>query len=260
MKPYVITVCQQKGGVAKTTTVSALGGALVEKQSKVLLVDLDPSANLTAGLGFNPFQQRKSASDVLLGNETLVMVKRATSIEGLDLVPSNADMKTTSQLLNVRTNYEYILRKSVRGSAMRDYNFVIFDCPPSLGDLVDTALIASDLAILPLQPEYFAVQALQAVFKRIKKLRAQYNPTLSYRLLVTMYDQRGNLHTDILTKLKAHYRDALFETIIGFDSKLRASQIAGVPITAHVSNTRAAKQYRALAEEIDTYGEEKNTS
>ena len=257
MNPYVIAVCHQKGGVAKTTTVSALGGALAENHKQVMLVDLDPSANLTVGLGLNPFKVEKSAGDVLLGNETLTMVSRETQIPRLDLVPSNGDMKTASQMLAVRPHYETILREGVRRSAMSNYDFVIFDCPPSLGTLVDVALIAADLAILPTQPEYFAVQALGTIFKRIEKLRAEYNPALCYRLLVTMYDQRGNLHTDLLERIKAHYSDALLETVIGFDSKLRASQAAGVPVTTFANNTRAATQYRSLAKEIDTYVEEK---
>jgi chromosome partitioning protein len=257
MKPYVITVCHQKGGVAKTTTVSALGGALAEDHRRVLLVDLDPSANLTAGLGLSPFKQRKSAGDVLLGNETLAMVSRETEISGLDLIPSNGDMKMTAQMLAVRANHETILREAVRRQEIRQYDYVIFDCPPSLGALVDAALIAADLAILPTQPEYFAVQALGTIFKRIDKLRAEHNPGLCYRLLITMYDQRGNLHTDLLERIRGHYGDALLEIVIGFDSKLRASQIAGVPITTFASNTRAATQYRSLAKEIYTYVEEK---
>ncbi len=257
MKPYTIAVCHQKGGVAKTTTVSALGGALAEDRHQVLLVDLDPSANLTAGLGLNPFKQRKSAGDVLLGNETLTMVSREIEISGLDIVPSNSDMKMTANILAVRSNYETILRDAVRRDAMGRYDFVIFDCPPSLGSLVDSALIAADMAILPTQPEYFAVQALGTIFKRIETLRAEYNPGLCYRLLITMYDQRGNLHTEVLERIKAHYGHAILETLIGFDTKLRASQIAGVPITMFAGNTRAATQYRSLAKEIYTYVEEK---
>jgi chromosome partitioning protein len=259
MNPYVIAVCHQKGGVAKTTTVSVVGAALAEDEQQVLLVDLDPSANLTAGFGFNPLRVKHSAADVLLGTDTLAMVSQPSEIPNLALIPSNPDMITAAQYLNVRANYEVILRDSLTWDGMPSYDYVLIDCPPSMGVLAISALVAADLAIIPTQPEYFSIQALNGVFKTIEKVRANFNPTLGYRLLVTMYDQRGNLHTDVLQKIKAAYTNIMFETQIGVDSQLRASQIAGAPVTEYATSTRAARQYRALTREIYTYVRERAT-
>jgi chromosome partitioning protein len=255
MNSYVIAVCQQKGGVAKTTTVSALGAALAEKGRRVLLIDLDPSGNLTSGLGFNLVQQRKSAADILLGNETVERVAQPLTYAGLTLIPSNGEMATVAHFLNVRPNYEALLRQHLANNAANAFDYILLDCPPTLGSVATAALVAADLAILPVQCEYFAIQALSSMFKFIHAIRARHNPRLHYRLLVTMFDMRGNLHAQVLEKLQANYPGALLQTKIGFDSKLRASQVAGVPINLYDSNTRAAQQYRELADEIIAYVE-----
>lgn len=256
MRPYTIAVCHQKGGVAKTSTVISLGATLVEHDKHTLMIDLDPTANLTAGAGLNPLKIRKSMVDVLLGNDTLTMVNHSTSLPGLDVVPASVDMTTAARFLHVRANYERLLRTSLAQNGLSAYDFVLLDCPPSLGTLTITALTAADLVIIPIQCEYFALQGMNTVFKSINKVREKDNPALRYRLLITMYDRRGKLHTEILDKLEAHYGQAIFEAKIGFDSKLRASQVAGIPITKFASSTRAAKQYRALASEILAYVQE----
>lgn len=255
MKPYVIAMSHQKGGVAKTTTASALGATLVEQGNRVLLVDLDPSANLTAGLGFNPTQMPKSMADILLGNETLQMVYRSTSLPGLDIIPSNPDMVTAARLLQVRSQHEELLRQCLTRNGTELHDFICIDCPPSLGPLTLSALTASDLVIIPTQCEYYAIQALSGIFKTINFVRSKYNPGLKYRLLVTMFDLRGNLHSQVLKKMKEHYAGALFNTKIGFDSKLRASQVEGLPVTIFAPSTRATQQYRSLAKEMLAYVE-----
>jgi chromosome partitioning protein len=255
MKPYVITVCHQKGGVAKTTTVSALGGALAEQGYPTLLIDLDASANLTAGLGFSPQKVNKSAADILLGNDEASTLYKATAIPGLDIISSGPDMSAASQIFATRPQYETILRRSIQQDNL-PHKFVIIDCPPAVAALTTASLTAADLAIIPTQCEYFSVQAVKTIFGYIRQVRAQYNPQLSYKLLVTMFDLRGKLHTQLYEKLVAYYNHALFETVIGFDSKLRASQIAGQPITVFAPRTRAARQYRELAQEIEAYVQE----
>jgi chromosome partitioning protein len=256
MKPYVISICHQKGGVAKTTTAMSLAACLANPQGqKVLLIDLDPSANLTSGFGINPGSVERSAADVLLGNETLSMVTRPSGTPDLDMVASNKEMSKAAQFLTLRPNYEELIRDNISSNGMADYNFVVVDCPPTVGALTISSLAASDLAIIPTQCEYFSIQALNGVFKIINKVRRDLNPQLYYRLLVTMYDRRGNLHGQIFEKLKSHYADVLLDTVIGFDSKFRASQVAGVPITEFSVMTRGAQQYQALAKEIMTYVE-----
>jgi len=252
MKPTVISVCHQKGGVAKTTTVSALGGALVEAGHPTLLLDLDPSGNLTAGLGYNPRQVKASTADILLGNTTLDELWQPAGPTGLSLVPSGPDMSAAAKVLAVRPHYEKILRRNFQQQEL-PYDFVIIDCPPSLAAITTAALTATDLAIIPTQCEYFAIQAINTIFGYIGRVRNDHNPQLSYKLLVTMFDLRGKLHSQLYERLKEHYSSAIFDTVIGFDSKLRASQIAGQPITVYASSTRAARQYRDLAKEIDAY-------
>ena len=255
MKPYVIALSHQKGGVAKTTSVSALGASLAEQGRKILVIDLDPSANLTAGFGLNPLKMQKSMADILLGKDTIPMVYRSTSLPGLDIVPSNPDMNTAAQLLQIRPQYENILTESIQHDEISTYDFIIFDCTPSMGPLTVNALTAANLAIIPTQCEYYALQALNGIFKIVQRVRAKFNPELYFRLLITMFDLRGKLHTQILEKLQHHYSTALLETKIGFDSKLRASQVEGIPITVFAPNTRAAQQYRTLASEIAAYVE-----
>lgn len=189
-KPCVISICHQKGGVAKTTTSSSVASWLAETNQKVLLIDLDPSANLTAGFGINPWTVPQSAADVLLGNDTLKMVARPTGIPGLDIVASNKDMNKVAQFVSVRPNFETLMRDNISLNGMSQYDFMIIDCPPTMGAITIAALTTSNLAIIPTQCEYFSIQALNGVFKTINKVRRAFNPQLCYRLLVTMFDKR----------------------------------------------------------------------
>lgn len=256
MGQYIIAVCHQKGGVAKTTTVSSLGAALAELGQSVLLIDLDPSGNLTHGLGFDPGGMSGSAADILLGNETMERVRRPTAVPGLDIVPSNAEMVMASRFLNLRPRYEYLLQESLQKKSTNGRpgdNFVLIDCPPTLGPLTVSALTAAQLALIPTQCEYYSLQALDGIFKTTASIRSKTNPRLQYRLLVTMFDRRGLLHTRVLGMLRERFAPLMFENIVGFDSKLRESQLVGLPITLHAPNTRAAHQYRALAREIHDF-------
>ena len=251
MKPYVIVVCHQKGGVAKTTTVSALGAFLAASEHPTLLIDLDPSANLTAGLGLIR-QVKKSAADGLLGKEPLANLHQPTGIPGLDIIPSGPDISAAYQLMATRPQSETVLRNSLEQQEL-PHEFVIIDSPPAMAAITTASLAAADLAIIPTQCEYFAIQAIGSTFNYIRQVRSEYNPQLSYKVLVTMFDLRGKLHIQLYEKLQEYYGEALFDTIIGFDSKLRSSQIAGQPISVFASKTRAAEQYRNLAQEIVAY-------
>lgn len=256
--PFIIAVCHQKGGVAKTTTVSALGASLVELGHRTLLIDLDPSGNLTSGLSISPARMHKSAADLLLGNEPIHAILQTTLMPGLDLVPSNPAMRTVSRFLYLRPRYETLLKSgfdAMHNSPLPPYRFILMDCPPTLGPLTITALTAAHLVIIPTQCEYYSLQALEAVFKLIATVRAETNPGLRFRLLITMFDRRGSLHSRILEMVQERYAHALFETMIGFDSKLRESQLVGVPVIRHAPGTRASQQYRLLAEELCAYAQ-----
>jgi len=251
--PYVIALWHQKGGVAKTTTAISLAACLVEKHHETLVIDLDVQANLTTGLGADPSKVRYSAADVLMGNASLLSISRETSLPGLDLVGANASLLTVARYLHVRENYEYLLRETFAQPSLTHYDFIVLDCPPQVGPMTIAALTAANLVIAPTQCEYFSVQALRQTLDLVELVRHKTNPTLAYRILVTMFDLRGTLHSRLLEQLRAHFAGGLFNTTIGFDSKLRESQLAGKPVTLHSPASRSVQQYRQLAEEMLAY-------
>lgn len=251
--PYVIAIWHQKGGVAKTTTAISLGACLVERAQPTLLLDLDPQGNLTSGLGLDPEQMGASIADVLLGNDLISKAACETSLPGLDLVPSNPDMVTLPRWLHLREKYEPLLRDSLARPDVAAYRYVVMDCPPLLGPLTVAALTAADLVLIPTQCEYFSVQVLANSLDLVQMVRGRTNPRLAYRILVTMFDGRGLLHTRVLSQLQSVFPDALLQTMIGVDAKVRESQLAGRPITVHANSSRAALQYRQLAEELLSY-------
>lgn len=277
---YVIAMANQKGGVAKTTSVVSLGGALVRHQKEVLLVDLDAQANLTLALGKDPTRVRGTVSDVLFNSASLLSVSRETSIPGLDLVPSNASMEVAERFLPVRKNYETILQHALNGVFAPSpiasspipaadngnepaiegmpYDFIILDCPPFMGAVTLNALVAADLVIIPTQPEYFSAHALKTMLGAIRQVRSQYNQRLTYRVLITMLDRRNRIHRDISQHIRDTFGEGVFETAIEVDTKLRESAVEGMPITHHRSHSRSALQYDALAQELLAYVEQGN--
>jgi len=247
----IIAVTNEKGGVAKTTTVLSLGGALVEAGQEVLLIDLDAQANLTLGLGVNPAKVRRAIGDVLLNSASLVSASRETGIAGLDLVPSNADMVLAERFLSIRQDYEQVFRNVLKESqGMRPYNYILIDCPPSLGAVTINAMTAANLVLIPTQPEYFSVHGLRGVLAAIRRLRGQSNPSLSYRVLITMMDRRNRIHHTLSEQLRVTFGEGVLQTVIEVDTKLRESTVAGLPITHYLPRSRSAAQYRSLAQEL----------
>jgi len=252
----IIAISNQKGGVAKTTTCVSLGAALVDKGHEALVVDLDPQANLSLALGVNPDNLRRSMADVLLGNHTLASISRETSLPGLDLAPARHDnMQLVEKFLHVRQNYEQTLRHAL--SAVTHYNFVLCDCPPALGPITLNALAAADLLLIPTQCEYFSAHGLNDMLEAVAQIRQKVNPTLRYRIMVTMFDRRNRVHQEILEELQGAFGEAVLHTKIEIDTKLRESPIFGQPITHYAPNSRASAQYQALAGEILQYAEQK---
>lgn len=249
-----IAISSQKGGVAKTTTSLSLGACLAEQGQRVLLVDLDPQANLTQSLGVNPEQMRRTIGDVLLDQATLLSASRESSVFNLDLVPANAGLLVLDKILYGRPGYEYRLQTQVQPSNDEDYDVIIFDCPPSLGTLTLNALTAADILIIPVPAEYYAVRSLQKYLQLIQLVHCKSNPKLTYRLLVTMFDRRNRIGEIILKQLRRDYRNTLFDTLIPIDVKLRESPIFCQPITQYAPQTRGAEGYRALATELMTHG------
>jgi chromosome partitioning protein len=236
---YIITISNEKGGVAKTTSTLSLGAALAEASQKVLLIDLDPQANLSLALGFES--------------------RLETNISGVDLVPSNPSLEQAEQVLPIYLNYTTRLRNAIDGANPLPYQFVLIDCPPSLGAITVNALTAADLLIIPTQAEYFSAYALRDMMTIIRQIRSEDNPKLAYRVLVTLLDQRNRAHRDIREQLERTFGIGLFKTVIEIDTKLRESPILGLPITQYKPNSRGAQQYRGLAEELIQYVQQTNT-
>jgi chromosome partitioning protein len=251
MNAQIIAVANEKGGVAKTTTVISLGGALALAGYEVLLIDLDTQANMTLGLGVTPGKLRRSVADVLLNSASLLSVSRETDVPGLDIIPSNADMGLAERFLPVRQNYEYILKEVLQNSpGLSGYHYILLDCPPSLGAVTTNALIAADLVIAPTQPEYFSAYGLRSLMAAIRRVRSQGNPNLAYHILITMMDRRNRIHRTLCEQLQTTFREGLLKTIIEVDTKLRESTVAGIPITHYYPKSRSALQYSALAQEL----------
>lgn len=254
----IIAIANEKGGVAKTTTAISLGGAFVQEGYAVLLVDLDTQANLSLGLGIAPTKVRRSIADVLLNSASLLSVSRETAVDGLDVIPSNADMGLAERFLPVRQNYELVLKNAIQNSpGVSAYHYLILDCPPSLGAVTQNALNAADYVIAPTQPEYFSAYGLRSLMAVIRKTRNQGNPDLAYFILITMMDRRNRIHRTLREQLQTTFRDGLLNTIIEVDTKLRESTVAGLPITHYMPRSRSSLQYSALAQELIENGSEK---
>jgi chromosome partitioning protein len=254
---YTIAVSNEKGGVAKTTTTMSLGAALVEIDKKVLLVDLDPQANLTLATGLEINEISISSSNILVEAAPLLDVIQKTEIENLDIVPAHPSIESAEQYLPIRTNYTATLRRAIVNASPLPYDYILIDCPPFLGAITHNALSAARLLVIPTQAEFFSAYALRNMMGIIRRVRQESNPDLAYRILITMLDRRNRTHRNIEEQLKNTFGQGLFETIIEIDTKLRESPIAGLPITHYKSNTRGSQQYRVLAQELTEYVKEK---
>ncbi len=245
-----IAISNQKGGVAKTTTCLSLGACLAEMRQSVLLIDLDPQAHLTVSLGLRPENLRHAVGEALLGNASLVSVSRESSVFGLDIVPANRMLIVLDKILYGRPGYQFRLKKGLDAMGEGFYDFVLIDCPPSLGTLTLNGLTAADLLIIPIQCDYYAAYSLRYFMKMIQQVREKTNPWLTYRVLVTMYDRRNKIYQVILEQMRRGLGSVLFQTIVEVDTKLRESPVFGQPITLYAPKTRGAQQYRALAQEL----------
>ena len=245
-----IAVSSQKGGVAKTTTSLSLGACLAEQGRSVLLVDLDPQANLTQSLGIDPKRLRRMVGDVLLDQATLLSVSRESSVFNLDLAPANEGLLVLDKMLHGRQGYEFRLKTQLQSLNSGYYNVVILDCPPAFGTLTLNALTAADLLIIPVPCDYYAARSLRGYLELVRLVNQNTNPGLTYRLLVTMFDRRNRISHILLEQIRSAYGAALFDTLISVDVKLRESPIFGKPITQYAPQARGAQEYRALAAEL----------
>ena len=246
----VIAVASNKGGVGKTTTTLSLGGSLAERGEFTLLVDLDPQAHISISLGIRPEETRYTVADVLTTQQSLISASQETKVPGLDVVAASNELTILDKVLYKRHRYEYRLKEAIEHQHQQLYDYILLDCPPTFGTMTLNALTAADLLIIPIQCEYYAVRSFRQTLEMVSLIRQKTNRALSYRLLVTMFDMRNRIHPMLLEQMQQRFSRALFKTIIQIDTKLRESPAFGLPITHHAPHTRAAEQYRALAEEL----------
>ena len=254
----IIAISNEKGGVAKTTTTLSLGAAFAELKHRVLLIDLDPQANLTLALGMEPNKAGKTSADVLLNGAALLEARMQTNIPNVDLIPANAGLEQAEQVLPVYINFHSRLRTAIEAVPAQPYSILLIDCPPSLGAITINALTAANLLVIPTQAEYFSAYALRDMMTIVRQVRSEDNPALAYRILVTLLDQRNRTHRNIREQLERTFGEGLFKTTIEIDTKLRESPILGLPITQYKPNSRGAQQYRQLTQELIAYAEETN--
>lgn len=248
---HVIAIANQKGGVGKTTTAINLGGALAEDGYRVLLIDMDPQANLTAGVGVNLNVIERSMADVLAdGRATLPETILATETAGIDVAPAHIDLASTEGELFTALGRESILREAMR-DAVGAYDYVLIDCPPNLGLLTVNGLVAAHGVIIPVQTQFYAMKGLNNLVKVINAIRLKLNRELRILgLLPTFYDSRTNLAKDMLDELRVVGDHHVFGTIIRTTVKLGEAPLTGRPITSYAGSSDAARAYRELAREV----------
>ena len=247
----VIAMCNQKGGVGKTTTTINLGAALAEFGRTVLLVDFDPQGSLSVGLGINPHTLELSIYNLLLGRDaTLEEVIQPTVMDGVDIMPANIDLSAAEIQLVSEVAREQTLQRLLR--KVRDrYDFILIDCAPSLGLLTINALTASDKVIMPLGCEFFALRGIALLTDTISKVQDRLNPELEILgILGTMYDPRTLHAREVLDRVVDAFGDVVFHSVIRRTVKFPETTVAGEPITSYASSSPGAEAYRMLAKEV----------
>jgi chromosome partitioning protein len=251
----VIAIANQKGGVGKTTTTINLAGALAEDGMRVLCIDMDPQANLTAGLGINLNTVDQSMADVLVGRIPIDDVIRATETPGIDIAPAHIDLAATEGELFTMLGRESLLRDALDGRLRRRYDYALIDCPPNLGLLTVNGLVAADGVIIPVQTQYYAMKGLNNLVKVINTIRLKLNRKLKILgLLPTFFDSRTNLARDMLEEMRVVGDHHVFNSIVRNTVKLGEAPLVGRPITVYAGTSDAARVYRELAREVKDLG------
>jgi chromosome partitioning protein len=248
---HVLAMCNQKGGVGKTTSAINLGAALAEFGRRVLLVDFDPQGALSVGLGVNPHELDRTVYNLLMERDvTADDVLLKTNVPGLDLLPSNIDLSAAEVQLVGEVAREQTLGR-VLGPVLPDYDYVIIDCQPSLGLLTVNALTAADSVIIPLECEFFALRGVALLMDTIQKVQERLNPELELQgILATMYDARTLHGREVLARVVEAFGDRVFHTVINRTVRFPETTVVGEPITTYATSSPGAAAYRQLAKEV----------
>ncbi len=249
----IIAVANQKGGVGKSTTAVSLGAALAELGKKVLVIDLDPQGNASTGLGIRHEEREVTVYDVLAAQAPIDAAIVPTPIDGLFAIPSTIDLAGAEIELVSQFSRELRLRKALEPLRDGAFDFVLLDCPPSLGLLTVNALAAAEELIVPIQCEYYALEGLGQLLKNVRLVQQNVNPKLRLTgIVMTMYDPRTKLSEQVVAEVRRYFGDRVYDTIIPRTVRLSEAPGFGQPITIYDSKSRGAQSYRALAREVAT--------
>lgn len=246
----IISIVNQKGGTGKTTTAISLSAALAELAKKVLLVDLDPQANATSGLGIRLAENEGDIYKVFSGKTDLRSVLKKTSFENLYLIPATSELAGANIELVNQPEREFVFKKSLE-ELKDDFDFIFVDCPPSLGLLTVNALVVSDFVLIPVQCEYYALEGLGQLLSTIDLVKQNLQPNLGVLgALLTMHDKRTKLSQDVVNEVREKFPYRVFETFIPRNIRLSEAPSFGQPILKHAPWSKGARAYRRLAREI----------
>ncbi|MFT3715334.1 MAG: ParA family protein [Gordonia sp. (in: high G+C Gram-positive bacteria)] len=247
----IIAVCNQKGGVGKTTSTINLGAALAEAGRRVLLVDLDPQGALSAGLGVPHHDLEQTVHNLLVPPYADIDdVLQSTRVDGMDLLPSNIDLSAAEIQLVTEVGREQALGRALHSVADR-YDYILIDCQPSLGLLTVNALACADNVLIPMECEYFSLRGLALLTDTVDKVRDRLNPKLTLGgIVITMFDARTLHSRDVMARVVEVFGDAVFDTVITRTVRFPETSVAGEPITSWAPTSAGAEQYRALAREV----------
>ena len=246
----VISFSNQKGGVGKTTTCVNMAAYLARAGKKVLLIDLDPQGNATTGLGFSKGTLKKSVYNVVIEGEEVKSNILPTELEGLFLLPSNIDLAGAEVDLVYKKNRDRVLRAALE-KVKAEFDYILIDCPPSLGLLTINALSAADSAIIPIQSEYYALEGLSQLMNTISLVRQHLNRSLKVEgVVLTMYDGRSLISRQIAAEIKKYFSKKLYEIVIPRNVRLSEAPSHGKPILLHDPKCMGARAYAALTEEF----------